>query len=255
MHAAILQRYTGDPDGELESNMGDGFPAADVERTQYLDGAEIYHGRLAARITEEQRVPVPGSDVIAMEPDNVERRVATDIYADFDQEWVGASTSDGGRILADYLLGEVGVVTEDSLLRVEAWTHRLEQDDDASAWAASFSQTTEDGYERDAAGAHYHDEVGPIPRGLSAVGFEYRWDGTALRGMLAASGFVTLYTEVSTDVFARWVADEITPYLEVDRDQQTLGPECERCGRESNHLKDDLCVVCYDKINEERGEA
>lgn len=254
MHAVILQRYTGDVDGDLSSVLGDGFPAADVESTQYLDGRTIHHGQLAAEVTDEERVPSPGSDGIQMVQEDVTRRVVTDFYADFDTEWVGAATGDGSRILADYLLGEVGIVTEDSKLRGAAWAKRLEQQDDAHAWAASFSQSIEDGHGRNAAGAHYHDEVGPIPRGLSAVGFEYYWDGTPLRGMLASSGYVALYTDVGNDTFARWIADEIEPYLEVDRGQETLGPECERCGRDSDQLQDGLCVVCHDRI-EERGDV
>jgi hypothetical protein len=254
MHAAILHRYTGDPEGDLESRLGQGFPAADVERTQYLDGHTMHHGTLAARVTSEERVPAPGSDVIAMKKDEVERRVATDFYADFTEEWVGASTSTGGDVLTDYLLSQVGVVPEPSQLRAEAWAERLEQDD-AAAWGASFSQRIEDGDSRDAAGAHYHDEVDAIPHGLSAVGFEYLWDGVRVRGTLAESGYVAVYNLDRPEVFARWVADEITPYLEVDRGdgQASLTPACERCGHDRDLNDDGYCITCQDYLTEHDG--
>ncbi|MDF9748400.1 hypothetical protein [Natrinema salsiterrestre] len=286
MHAAILYVLEGEPNtGELEPRMTGEFPAIDVEGTEYLDGQTIYHGQAAGRIIEERKVPAPTKKAILEETIEVTEKVQTDWYADLKDGWVGISSSDG-EFLFDWFVGTEGVVPQDALIRLDAWAEDLERRDDASVWAVSYSQSEEDGHDADRAGAQYHDDVAthnmPV-EGKSAVGFTYDWNGSYVRGMVAASGYVAAYNVTNADVFAKWVGEEILPYLEIDRgdDQQFLreikekresdetdqdgsdgeAGECENCDRETDSIQKTLvdtesgdvmklCVVCRDHVLE-----
>lgn len=223
MHAAILSKLTGDPNTEtLESRLGNGLPAAAVEATEYLDGRTIHHGELAGEITEDTEVPFVSDTGIHTETERRSRQVTAEFYADLENEWAGVDTSDGDPLLESYLAGEAGVMREDARLRLAGWVRSFEQRDDASTWGISFSQSTEDGHPEDRAGARYHSEaeVHMIPEGVSALGFAYRWNGTWVRGMIAESGYVAVYKDWHVEEFAKWVAEEVEPYLEYDRDEQ-----------------------------------
>jgi hypothetical protein len=227
MQAALLYELTGDPDGDtLESKLDGEFPALDVERTAYLDGKTLHHGTAAARIETERRVPVPGTTEILTEADPVTRRVQTDFFLDLSEGWLGVDSSDG-EFLSDLLLSRFGVVAEPQEIRVQAWSERLERQDDAGVWGISYSQ--ENAERADRAGAQYHGDAAVHklpPEGLSAVGFYYNWDGQPVRGMLAESGYAAVYRDWSPDRFGRWLADEILPYCVYDAEaQQELGGE------------------------------
>lgn len=226
MHAAILSKLTGDPSTEtLESHLENGVPAAEVERTDYLDGRTIHNGTLAGHVTTEEPSPIVTSDGIYTEPEATTRMVVTDFYADLEGGWAGVDTSDGEELLASYLAGQAAVMREDAAINLGGWVEAYERRDGSDVWGLSFSQSIDDGFATDRAGARYHDdaEIHMIPQGVSAVGFQYHWNNSPARGMIAESGYVAVYDDWPVDRFARWVAEEIEPYLEYDRDeQQTL---------------------------------
>lgn len=263
MHGAILSLLTGDPDGTLDARLGEGFPAVEVNATNYLDGRTIHHGRAAARVTERPRVPVVTPDRIVYDTEEVTRRVGCEWYADLETSWAGVDTSAGEQLVEDYLLSSVGVKPEPTTLRLDAWADRFEDRDEGDVWGVSFSQSVEEGHDRDRAGAYYHTEADErvVPtRGKRALGFEYVWDGQWVRGMVAASGYATCYRDWTAAEFARWIADEIHPYLEIDTDDQaTLNEEaCADCGRDTELVADGgdrVCEVCLDRRDEERGES
>lgn len=219
-HAAILGLLVGDPDTDhLESRLDDGFPAVKCNATEYLDGRTIHHGTVADRISEEVQAPVIGTNGIHTESEKLTRKVAADFYADLEEGWAGVDASDGMDILEAYLLATAGLKLEPTVLNLDVWSDRFEQRDRSSTWGVSFSQAVEDGHEKDRAGAYYHDEVDEriLPnRGKKALGFRYSWEGSIAYGMVAASGFATIYRAWTTAQFARWVADEILPFLEAD---------------------------------------
>lgn len=259
MHAALMQTLTGDADGTLDSHLGDGLPAAAVERTDYLDGRTIHHGTLAGRLTDEVDEVIVHGDSITTERVESTTQVATDFYADLDAGWAGVDSSDGVDLLEDYLRNEIVVAPEPTVLRLDAWAERLERIDGAAVWGLAYSQSVDDGYDRDRAAAKYHGDAGThaLPSaGASVVGFEYPWNGTVARGTITASGYVAIYRDWPVDTFARWVSDEVADYLEIDTDateQSELGSQCRGCGRHTDTNEDDRCVVCADA--EQRGGA
>jgi len=257
MHAALLYTFdrVEDPD-RLPSDLAGGLPAADVSGTSYLDGRTIYDGTLAGRIESETQVPVVSEDGIAEAEQKREERVMADIYADLETGWAGVGSSTGERLLTDYLATHANVRPEKATIDLETVAGALP--DDADINGVVYSQTLED-HGRDAAGAEWHNAVQGIPsEGLSALSVSYTWDGMLVDGMLAASGYVAVYRDWTTDAFGRWVADVIEPHLVPEREadaQQTLPDACDDCGRRSADIREyggaALCPVCADKRDEE----
>ncbi|GGL55378.1 hypothetical protein [Halocalculus aciditolerans] len=227
MHAALLHILHGDPDvTELPNRLGNGLPGATAGQTRYLDGRTINYGVLAGEITDEKDVPVVGSEDIHTERDEVTRRVKASYHADLEAGWAGADSSDGTRLLADYLISSAGVIPKDSEIRLDEFVGDLTES--ARVNGVVYSQPMDDGYPEDAAGSAWHDAVDTddIPaEGVSALAVTYNWDGLLVDAMLAKSGYVAVYSDAwATEAFARWVAEEVEPYLQyATDDQQTLG--------------------------------
>lgn len=214
MHAALLYQLTGDPDRTaVDSRLGEGFPAIDATKTEYLDGEVLWHGQAADRVDEERRVPVPTDDGIYMDTDFETRRVVTDWYLDLGAGWAGIDASDGAFFL-DRLPRTHGVVAENMELDLARWVHDFVQRDEAYCWGLSYSEgEAEDSV---AAGAGFHqdasiDQLRRRANDVAAVGFGYRWDGR-IRGVICESGYVALYTDFEPAQFARWLSDEVLDY-------------------------------------------
>ena len=260
MHSAILSLLDGEPDTDTLDSTLDGFPAADMDATAYLDGRRIHHGTLAGRITKETRVPVIGDEAIWDAQEDVERRVYGDAYIDLTERWAGISTAKIDRLLEGYCLSQAGVTPVAAELDLQGFAEQLP--DGVETNGIVYSQSIDEGHARDAAGADWHQDASPeaIPNdGLSALAVRYTWDGSLVDAMLAASGYVAVYREWAPSTFARWVADEIVPYLSGEDDEaqailDRASATCDRCGREPEHeLTDEgLCIVCDDAASEGR---
>lgn len=222
MQSAILKLLSDTPETDtLSENLGDGLPAATAESTHYLDDRVIHHGTVAGELVDEEPVPIVGDDGIHSEPQEVTRRASAEYHADLESGWAGATSGDGTRLLKSYLASEAGVLLEDADLHLEAFADALPED--ANVSGIVYSQSIEDGHGRDRAGADWHEDASRdrIPaEGVSALAVDYHWDGQVVDAMLAASGYVAAYSDWSSSVFARWVADEVEPYLEPASDDQ-----------------------------------
>jgi len=229
MHAAILRVLTGDPDTDTLSNhLEGGLPAASFERTNFLDGATIHEGRLAGRLDTNETEVIVGEDAIFTETVEGRKEVVTDCYVDLGASWCGFDTSDGEKLITDYLLQTAGVIPEPTEIHLDAWVEEYGRRDDASVWATSYSQSTDDGYPSDRAGADFHADAtmdGVPAEGVSAFGFTYKWNGGWIRGMLAASGYVAVYSDMHVEEFAKWVREEIRPYLTIVGDEPVTQSE------------------------------
>jgi hypothetical protein len=74
-------------------------------------------------------------------------------------------------------------------------------------------------------------------------------------------GYVAVYNESRPTSFVRFIEEELLEFASVrgddGADQATLheaagGPECDRCGRESDTVDDSgYCVTCRDKLEAE----
>lgn len=258
MHAALLYTLNGDGD-RLSSDLAGGLPAADVSGTSYLDGRTIYDGTLAGRVAEDVPSPVVSENGIAEATKEREREVLADIYADPETGWAGVASSDGEELLLSYLRTH-GLRAESAVIDLDAVAKALP--DEADHKGIIYSQSFEE-HGRDAAGAEWHNAAQALPsEGLSALAVEYDWDGIRVDGMIAASGYVAIYPDWTTDTFGRWVADQIEPHLTPEREadaQETLPEACEDCGRRSVDIRERhgaaLCPVCADKRDEEEEVA
>lgn len=258
MHAAILSLLTGEPDlKELPSRLGEGFPAYDVERTAYLDGREIHHGTLADYVTTEERVPIVGEDFITTDTEDRKERVATDFYADLELGWAGVNASQGEDVIESYLATTASVIPEPAELDLDAFSDALPEDVETNGIVYSTSE--DEGHSRDAAGSHWQRDASTsmIPsEGTSVLHVKYTWDGALVDAMLAQSGYVAVYKDWTAATFARWVAEEIVPFLSIAGDrQQTFDEdeECVECGSTTQVERFDgepLCLVHRDAREE-----
>lgn len=240
MHAAILTLLTGDPDldtRDLPNRLEDGLPAATADTDAYLDGQRITSGTLAGNVTTNETVPVVAEESIYTEREETRETVVGEYYADLETGWAGVNSSDIQPLLTDYLASAAGVIPEDAALDLDAFAEALPDDVDTNG--VVYSTSIDEGHVRDAAGSHWKRDAKPskIPaEGTSVLHVQYTWDGVLVDAMLAASGYVAVYKEWATSTFARWVADEITPYLYyAGDDQATLSTdsdaeECVECG-------------------------
>ncbi|MFA1612084.1 hypothetical protein [Halobellus rubicundus] len=272
MHAALLYAFpepdTVDEPDELPSNF-EGLPAADIDATQYLDGRRIFDGALADEIEVEADVAVVGEDFITEERDQQPRRIKTDVYLDPHAGWVGCDSSDGEELLINYAQATLGQRPEPAVLDLEGFAER--HADELDTQGIVYSQSVDEGHHRDAAGAHWHEDASTdrIPtEGTAMLSVSYMWDGIHVDGALAASGYLAIYKDWTTATFARWVAEEITPHLAIEREEEiqkelTSGDACADCGRESDDLEPleaapiegPLCPVCRDKHDEAADES
>lgn len=268
MHAALLSLLTGDPNvDQLDSELDSGLPAVSLMHEQYLDGRTITHGRLAAHYTEDVDKPVVTESGISTETEEVTRSAVAEVFVDLEAGWCGTSSSTGEQLLADYLISRAGVAPEPTTVDLTAWATNYRARDDASVWGLSYSDADPDDPEAkaDHAGAQYHYDARMSdldPDTVSLIGFSYDWDGRGIRGVLSRSGYAAVYSDwVDVATYARWVADEIQPYLRVGDTptaQQELATnddgepdECVDCGRDTGLNDQGLCIVCQDARNED----
>lgn len=280
MHAAILYELTGDPDvDEIPSQLDGDLPAIDATGTQYLDGKTLYHGRAAARITEDVQVPTITPDGITTETEEQQRRVLTDYYVDLEEGWAGIDSSDGEFFVTDLLLSIAGVIGESREIQLDAWAHDFLDATDPYVWGLNYGEETDDGDSIRAGSAFHTDvdlsDVRENREVLSGVGFRYDWSGEPVHGSIFASGYIAVFNDWTPDMFARYLADEVLPYLTRETaggEQETLDEAdasdadedevaCDECGSVPKEygLHDDagdrVCIVCKDKREEDREEA
>lgn len=245
----------------LKSKNGGGFTTLDVQgRDEYLDGAAVQYGRACSTVesTQEEIHVLDGE--IEVESVGTKERVWT--------EWV-ADVTDAGFVVAerthsenpmfpfDLFRAATGETVDPARIDPGAF---VRQQDDVDLWFSGSKAETPDtepndvdmGYGRDA------NQAG----GNVGVGFETGWNGTTVRGVMYASGYVAVYNDTWGPMqFARFVRDAILPVAHVpdteegteqDTLEETEEP-CPECGREVDGDAE-LCIVCQDAA-EERGEA
>jgi hypothetical protein len=277
MHAAILHDLGGDPtvgpdsDGTLTSEL-EQRPYADIEATEYLDGRTVYSGTLAGYVPDDQPNFYTDADTenrsLHVDTEDTERPVVTEFVADLEAGWTGVDASAGADLLETVLLAQVSCIPERTELNLVGIAETLPTDAIVEGVVTSEDED-EDG--RDAAAALWGDEAprsaGGIPEsGLSQIAIRYRWDGHRIHGTVSASGYVALYSDVGSDVFARWVSEVIWPHSvhqdgTVEAQTELPADACTDCGRESDDLERHaeapvdgvLCPVCRDQYDEAAG--
>ncbi|UIO98928.1 hypothetical protein Hbl1158_10315 [Halobaculum sp. CBA1158] len=224
MHAASVYLTEGDArQTEIPSKLDGELPAVESEATQYLDGHTVYHGT-AADLVEEQAetVHVDGSGVTTSREATLRKR-AVDFYADVssDPGIIGVSSESKGEWFLKRAGAQLGVSVKKTRINVDAFAaHVREQTETADAW--NVSRSRDYGGDKEETSIDYHDaaDIEAAERGTTGLGFEYFWGDDYMRGILYESGYVALYKDCITEVFAKWLRDEVLPFLEVDRDEE-----------------------------------
>lgn len=226
MHAAILGLVDGEvSDPTIESHLEPGsYPAIDAEATKYLDRATVYHGTCANTI-DVQTTDVHVGDAIVTEEVTGRDTVACEFYADLDAGFVGVDSS-VGEWLFNTLGAMHGVRIGRARLDLDAFASALRAEATASAWHVAASDQSDPDNPR--VSIDYHadaDFACTDGRETSQLGFQYSWSGTPVRGTVAQSGYVAVYSSWTAETFAKWLREELLEFAELAAEQAELGGE------------------------------
>lgn len=215
MQAALLAKVTGEPRNlPIQSNVDD-YPAIDADSTVYLDDRRIFHGDAADRIEVETETVYLGQHSITTEQEKRTETAYGEWFADFDAGWIGVSNGDM-EWLFDYLSVKHGVEVREGFVDLDGFAEYVSDHPTASAWQTGRKRTLDEDEESESVQIDYHDSarIEEARRGDNVqLGFTYRWDGSYVRGTITASGYVAMYKDMPESTFARWMADEVVPFL------------------------------------------
>lgn len=252
---------------ELQSDDYGGFATIDVrDEQQYLDGATVQNGRACSLVEgTTEAIGVSGTH-IEVETVGTQDRVWTEWVADVtDVGFVAAERTAGSNPTFPFDMFEAATGADVSVARLDPGAF-VSQREDCELWFSGWKRETGEnepnnvdmGY-----GNHAKQSGGNV-----GAGFETSWNGTTVRGVIYASGYVSVFNSSFGPIqFAAFVRDAVLPVASVpedgeDGEQATLdetdAEECERCGRiplDDEGLTDGMCVVCQDYVEEERGDA
>lgn len=216
MHAAILGRIDGEArDLPIESKLDGSYPAIDAASTAYLDGKRIFHGVAAGRIDVETDVVYINEQDIVTERETERETVHGEWYADFDAGWMGVSTSDMDWLF-DHFGVRHGVEIRDGVIDLDAFAEYIADHPSSSAWQTGRKKSLDEDDDAESVQIDYHDtaRMQDARHGDNVqLGFQYRWDGSYVRGTITRSGYVAIYKDMPESTYARWMADEVVPFL------------------------------------------
>lgn len=249
-------------DEPLEPFFRDGhrLPALDVGQTQdTFDDRPIQSGEAAATIVKERDVPTVGSyassdgKTLMTERREINEKMHIDWVADVTGTGLILASSVEGIDFGDFPLDLIYNITQREpkprFVDIEGLHIAWDEDD---VLDSTWLNAAEGG---DGTRIDYHEDASAENRANIGLGFQRFWSGSIMRGVVYESGYIALYScSVPTNAI-QFVTEEILPYcyLEDKRDatESSETSECERCGRESDTIKDGLCVVCRDHQEEQ----
>ena len=225
MHQCILTLARDPPAGDPIQSRYEGRPAIDAERTELLDGETIYHGDAAVEATAETReIHVsPHEERITTERAETVEEVYTEWVADLDADPAWLATDTGRADGLWTLLGiEQETLFERAELDVDGFAGDYQARDHAQVWHATNQRVDE------SVSLAYHADAEIDGQAFTTMlGFEYKWDGAPVRGVMADSGYVAVYDGLGdAAALGRWMRDEVLPWASLPEDsQQELGGE------------------------------
>jgi hypothetical protein len=235
-----------------------------VEENVYLDDldATIYSGTAAGYADTTQTEVYVHDNSITTEQVAGQKHLAADYYVDFDTGWAGIETGDAEFIWSRLAI-EAGVDIERATINLDEFARDYQQRDDAHVWQLGRDEADADPDSDDeGVTIAYHDDATvreAAQGGVSQIGVSYRWGDQYVYGTVAASGYVAVYSTMTTAAFGRWLRDELLPYASLPDTAQSLfenatsndAEVCDECEREPERGfeqvgGDDLCIVCAD---------
>ena len=221
MHRFIIGVVDGTP-GEIGRTRGTVDIEADLLTN--FEGERLIDGTAVGTVTREVDVPEVADEAIWTETEERSERVLTEFVADLDAEtpYVAVDSSTG-TFLWDWLELEWDVGIVRGVIDVDAVADRLRDLERASVWQTGWNRN--DG---DEVGVAYHGDarLDDHHGGLTQLGFAADFGNAVIRGTLARSGYLAVFTDETTEVVAAWVREEILPHTTVPEDaQSTLDSE------------------------------
>jgi len=207
-------------DPEVESHLDGDYPAVDAEGTHYLDGHTVYFGQAADLVEErKEEVLVDPEEITTNRAKTLVPR-AIDFYVDVssDPGFIGVSSASKGEWFVKRVAAQTGVNVKQTRIDIDAFAdHIREQTEIADAWNVSHSRDFGGGKEQTSIDYHDAADLDAAQNGTIGLGFEYMWGDEFVDGIIYESGYVANYSDgLLEEGFARWVREEVLPFLEVD---------------------------------------
>jgi hypothetical protein len=245
-------------DDRLDNHGGD-VAALDVCDTQeYLDDAAVQTGLAAAQVESRETNVVVSGTAIDIDEYETQTMTHTEWVADVQSGFVLAERTATGE--PPFPWGVFWSACGERVRTAEVDTTAfIDAQNDPDVWFTGSDVAGRDDVQMDYHASAHLGRTADAPN--IGVGFETSWQGRTIRGVVYGSGYVAAYNEgIGPVQFARFVREEILPHAAVpdegDVSQQTTlgdsGPECDRCGRESDTVDDSgYCITCRDKLDED----
>lgn len=193
---------------------GSGYPAIAVTNTQTThDAATPQTGTVAGEIEENVTNVYTGTDqdddpYIDTERTETITPIATDWYADVTGSGVILAESIAANEELPFPFDVFGGVLEANIERKQIDIESMFADWDDTALDVWMAGNDEHGSQM-----AYHGSAEGIDPTIG-IGFKKTWNGTTIKGVAWASGYVALYSARHAADGLQFVADEIVPYTE-----------------------------------------
>lgn len=214
MIAGTLARLDSPVDDPIESYIRQGgYPAVTVTNTQTtVDEATPQTGNVAGRVEESVTNVYTGTDdgdpYIDTERDETVTPIATEWAADVTGSGIILAESIAANEELPFPFDVFGGVTGSNVERKQIDIRRLFtdwEDDALDVWMA--------GNDEHGSEMAYHGKAQDVEPTIG-IGFKKAWNGTTIKGVAWASGYVALYSARHAADGLQFVADEILPYTE-----------------------------------------
>jgi len=226
MRATILGLARDDiADPSVESHLENAtYPAIDATAYERLDGTTIYAGDAAASIDTEHETIYVSEDAIATETEQAPEDVYCEWIADLDAGWLGVNRSDGDWLF-DTLGAAKGTLIERAKIDVDGFAEYLSDYPNADAWNVTQTRSLDPESDAEESTIEYHDAAHLADTGDSRqtvmLGFEYFWNDSYTRGVVAESGYVALYDGGDmAGTYAAFINSEILPFASLPEERQ-----------------------------------
>ncbi|ELZ35402.1 hypothetical protein [Halorubrum tebenquichense] len=200
------------------------YPAIDATAFERLDGTAVYAGSAAAKIDTEQEEIHVTDEAIHTETVQVREDVYCEWIADLTEGWVGVNRSDGDWLF-DTLGATKGTLIHRATIDVDGFAEYLSDYPNADAWNVTQTRTLDADGDAEESTIEYHDAAHLADTGGSGettmLGFEYFWNDSYTRGVVAESGYVALYDGGDNPgEYAAFINSEILPFASLPEEYQ-----------------------------------
>ena len=220
MYRGIIGLVEGDPEGRIQSNRGSTDVEAELVETVVADDGRLVSGKAVAMVEYERDVPSVGDDYITTNREVEMQKQYVEFLANLSDGWVTIDTSDG-EFLWDFLEHKHRVQIKRAEIDLDALSEEIRGWERASVWQSQSSWgDSEDPASESGVTIAYHDDAGWPEKNIGQLGFSARWNGGNIRGTLAKSGYVSLFSGGTEETAAAFISDVLMSHCSIPDDEQ-----------------------------------